>query len=1077
MNINCLILAGFSLLTGAHAQVTLIDASFDGVTNDTNNVFGIISNTQSNGSGGSWNQTTGFVNRGSTNSSTCGAVSTSTIDISGSAPITLTVNFESTSGALGANGLFIGFQEAAGGANAGDNLWNNAAPSFGLVIDGGNHLGNRVVAPGGRSGSAAFQASPSFGTATLASLNNGFTVTLSVDSSGWEFTLTGLETSTAASINGGSGTWSDVAFDFSDFTNAMRVAFTTQGNGGGSLNLANVTVLSDGDSDMDGMNDAYEVANGTDPNLNDAALDQDGDGLSNLQEFLGHNSSDSLTGFGQTLSGTADSDGDTLDDGDEVDGTLNPWTAGILGSSPGDPTNPNEQDTDDDGTNDNLELINGTDPTNPPPNTGPLFPFIDTDGDSYSDLAETAFGSNPSDSANRPDFSSSSARPNIVIIYADDMGVSDMSAYSAIYGASSPAITPRMDSLATEGTLFTQAHSANGVCTPSRYSILTGKYNWREFDGISFHYGFTNAISEIPLDSDVTIAEFLKTQSYHTAAFGKWHMGGSWFAPNSNTRITGTNNNSTNTNNPSNPAAVDWARPVEGHAVDHGFDIFRGLAASINFGPYVYLENDRNQFFDQSLNNGAGGFRNATNDDPFTLLTTSMLNSSIVAGSERDSRASLGDPSYRQVDAGPFMIQDVEEFMADQVGSTEPFFAYVSLYSPHEPWALTEPFIGEDSARGFFYADWMREVDDRIGRVIDAIDNNGMRDNTIVILTSDNGTENAATIQSIAFNTDPNGPFRGNKRDVWEAGTRVPFVIRWPEQAAPGLIVNDPIWQGDIFASIAAYLGVELPNSTAPDGESFLNLIRGQEKPSPRRESIIVSSIRGDLGLKTIDGWKFIDATGGGNSNSWDADNIRLINPTGINQGFPKQLFHLNFDIGEDENLIPSLVNNADISSELTALTGSDLLTSLDQLRVNTTADLFPRIPDNDADSLPNSFELLFGLDPNSPADADDDLDGDGASNSDEYLAGTDPMDSNDLLRITDLQNSSTEFTVTWPTVPGRIYTVLWSTDLEIWFTDSTHTPTSTSQSAIINKTAIDNIDGTLGNLTELFVRIGVEKP
>ena len=1073
MNIVRFLISGFAFTTGIHAQTTFIDSSFDGVANDSNGGFDILSNTQADRSGASWNQVTGFINRGSENNSTAGAVSTTTIDIPsvGSAPLILTADFESASGFLGANGFFIGFQEAPGGANAGGNLWNNLGPAFGVVIDGGNRLGTYVVSPGGNPGTAVFQDSPAFGTTTLASMEDGFTVTLSVAASGWEITLTGLQTSGGALITGGSGTWEDVAFDFADFTSDMRAAFTTQGNGGGSLDLANVTVVSVAatDTDMDGMTDAYETANGTNLNLNDAALDQDNDGLSNLQEFLGQNSFNVLTGFGQTLSGTADTDDDNLDDGDEVDGSLNPWTAGSLAAPPGEPTNPNEPDSDGDGSNDDVEIANNTDPNNPPPNTGPVFPFVDSDGDSFSDIAESAFGSSPSDPADSPDHSSSPTRPNVVIIYADDMGLGDMSAYGDLFGTPSPAVTPHMDALAAEGTLFTQAHSSNAVCTPSRYSLLTGKYNWREFDGISKHYGFFSAaVPEVPLASDVTIAEFLKTQAYDTAAFGKWHLGGAWFAPGGDNRITG---------NPTVSTAVDWARPVEDHAVSHGFDIYRGLAASINFGPYVYLENDRNQIWDASLNGGSGAFRDATNSDTFQQLTTANLNSSVVGAT--DSRASLGDPTYRQVDAGPFMITQVEEFIADRAANADPdpFFAYVSLYSPHKPWALTAPFIGADSAAGFHYADFMREIDDRIGRVIDAIDNAGFHDNTIIIITSDNGPENTAMSQSLTFGKDPNGPLRGNKRDVWEGGTRVPFVVRWPGQAAAGMKVSAPIWQGDIFATVAAYLGVDLPSTTAPDGESFLNLIRGQQKPAPQRGSVVVSSIRGDLGLKTSDGWKFIDATAGGHNISWDSDNNVLPNPEGIDQGLPKQLFHLDLDLGEDNNLISSLSNDAAIRSELTTLAGSDLLATLDQLRTTSTSVLFPRAADNDADELPNSYELLHGLDPNSPKDSLGDLDGDGSNNLTEFIAGTDPSDPSDLFQITNLQDSATEITVTWPSVTGRSYEVQWSTDLQTWTTDSTQPAIGGAQSAALNKMAIDNIDGTPGNLTKLFVRIEVVNP
>ena len=658
MNITQLLLTTCALSTVLHAQTTFIDSSFDGVANDVNGDFETLSNLQGSRSGATWNQATGFVNRGSENNSTAGAVSTTTIDIAtlGTDPDYLDGRFREHHRRSSRQWNFRRLSSRRlAESNAGDNLWNNSAPAFGVVIDGGNRLGSSVVAPGGNSSTGDFQDAPAFGTTTLASLNDGFSVTLTVDNIGWEFALTGLETAAAAPITGGSGVWADLAFDFSDFTSDMRVAFTTQGNGGGSLDLASVTVASGvvPDADMDGMSDAYEMANGTEVNINDADLDEDEDGLSNLQEFLGQNSSDEPTGFGQTLSGTADSDGDTLDDGDEIDGSLNPWTAGTFGSPPGEPTNPNQQDSDEDGSNDDVEIANNTDPNNPPPNTGPLFPFVDSDGDSFSDIAESAFGSSPNDANDIPNHSSSPAQPNIVVIYADDMGLGDMSAYGDLFGTPSPAVTPHMNALATEGTLFTQAHSSNGVCTPSRYALLTGKYNWRLFNGISRHYGwFSNAIPELPLPSDVTIAEFLKTQAYDTAAFGKWHLGGAYFAPGTNTRITGTTTNRGSTNNPTLSTDVDWARPVEDHAVAHGFDTFQGLAASINFGPYVYLENDRNQFWDASLNGGSGAFRNATNSDTMRNFTTAELNSTVVGAT--DSRPSLGDPTYRQVDAGPF---------------------------------------------------------------------------------------------------------------------------------------------------------------------------------------------------------------------------------------------------------------------------------------------------------------------------------------------------------------------------------------------------------------------------------------
>ncbi|MDF7807255.1 sulfatase-like hydrolase/transferase [Pontiellaceae bacterium B12219] len=615
-------------------------------------------------------------------------------------------------------------------------------------------------------------------------------------------------------------------------------------------------------------------------------------------------------------------------------------------------------------------------------------PFVDSDGDSYSDAAEMAFGTATNDPASLPDFTPPATPPNLVIIYADDMGFSDISAYGDYCGVTSPVNTPRVDGLVAEGMMFTQAHSSNGVCTPSRYALLTGKYNWREFDGITTHYGGQVGGDELPRASDVTIAEFLKEEGYDTAAFGKWHLGGAFYTTNGTRILYGETDVDL-----TNPATVDWGRAVDFHAVANGFDSFRGLATSINFAPYVYMEDDRMQIWDASLNGGIGGYRDAVQGDAFHYFTTEELDSTVVGAP--GSSNGLGDPSYKQVEVGPQMISQVEAYMADRAQSQDPdpFFAYVSLYSPHKPWAITPAFT---NAGSYHYASFLAEVDDRIGRVLDAIDSNGFGSNTVVVFTSDNGPENSAMIDSIQNGRDSNGQFRGNKRDVWEGGTRVPFVVRWPGQAAPGVANDELIWQGDIFATIAAFIGAELPAEVAPDGESFLNILRGQQKPPVRRPSIIISSMYSNLGLKTIDGWKFIDASGGGNINSWDSSNVKLSSSVaeGVNQGVPKQLFNLALDLGENTNLVVNLTDENSIRSNLIAAVGTDLLGELDTYRTQTTAARYLRMADNDADGLPNYFENAYGLNPDSPLDALADSDGDGLNNLQEYALGSNPENS-----------------------------------------------------------------------------------
>ena len=740
------------------------------------------------------------------------------------------------------------------------------------------------------------------------------------------------------------------------------------------------------DTDGDGLPDNYEISNGLDPNFDDSGLDNDSngesDGLTNLEEFnLGTDPQDS------------DTDDDGLSDGEEVNGTLNPWLSGVQTDPPGDPTDPRDADSDGDSVDDRTEIVTGTNPNVPDGAGQPVIPFVDTDLDSYRDEAELAFGSDPNDPASIPDHRPPAAKPNVVIIYADDLGFGDISAYGNLYGTLSSAPTPNIDALAASGVMFTQGHSANGVCTPSRYSLLTGRYNWRLFNGFSSNYGnLRNLNGQLPQLSDVTIAEYLKTQQYDTAALGKWHLGGSIYNRNGS-RIT---------NNPSESDDVDWERRVDLHATDNGFDTFRGNAMGINFAPYTYMVDDRMQFFDTTLNGGEGAFRPALNTDQFRFFTRSELNSTVIGA--RGSRDGLGDPSYTQVGAGPQLVRDAEEYFADRAssGDTDPFFAYVSMHSPHRPWAVTPEFRGADTARGFVFADWMREVDSRVGRIIAAIDNNGFGENTVVIFTSDNGPETDMTRESIEFGADSNSVLRGHKRESYEGGTRVPFFVRWPGQAAAGMIVTEPISQVDIFATIAAYLGQELPDTSCPDGESFLNLIRGQAKPV-QRQSIVLSTDGGQLSLKTHDSWKFIDGTGGGYDISFTPENVELNERggpdqgiEGIDRGVPKQLYELPVDIGEVNNLIASVSNDTDISNELTAITGRDLLGQLNALRSTISTRLFPRAPDNDGDQMPNAFELANGLDPDFPLDAASDLDGDGVSNLDEFNGDTDPNDPND---------------------------------------------------------------------------------
>lgn len=565
-----------------------------------------------------------------------------------------------------------------------------------------------------------------------------------------------------------------------------------------------------------------------------------------------------------------------------------------------------------------------------------------------------------------------SRRPNVVVIMADDLGFGDYGAYATRFGTLAPAPTPNLDELAAEGMLFTQAHSSNGVCTPSRYAFLTGKYNWRTFNNISWGY----AAPDVP-SSDTTLAEFLKAQGYDTAAFGKWHLGG-FFYDRAGVPYTERYYDITD------PASIDWEHRLDGHAVDNGFDVFRGLAVTINLPPYVWVKEDRIQYFDAAL----GAFRDARNTDDFRSFTTSELNEGLTVG--YNSTTGLGDPIFRPEDADPTMLAEVESYFAERATSSVPFFAYVAMYSPHEPWHTSAPFVG---SVGFEYGDWIADFDARVGRVLAALDDNGLSDDTLVVLTSDNGPEYSAFLNSRDHGRDSNGPLRGIKHDVWEGGTRVPFVVRWPGKVAPGTVSDELVWHGDVFATVAAYLGADLPPDVDPDGESLLNVLRGQSKPAQRRDSIVVCSQLDHRAVITTDGWKLIDSTGGGGVDpSYDSHNADIVGAIGYSQATPKQLFQLSTDLGEDANQIATLTDVTAIRENLVSTTGRDLLGELDQYRTTLTSALFPPFPDNDLDGMPNGFETSHrGLDREDPSDATLDFDRDGLTNLEEYQHGTDP--------------------------------------------------------------------------------------
>lgn len=415
----------------------------------------------------------------------------------------------------------------------------------------------------------------------------------------------------------------------------------------------------------------------------------------------------------------------------------------------------------------------------------------------------------------------SASQPNIVIIYADDMGYGDL----AIQNADSKIPTPNLDRLAREGLRFTDAHSSSGICTPSRYALLTGRYHWRKFHSIVDSWGGSVFTDEL------TLGEMLKAQGYTTACIGKWHLGFDWEAirkPEAEQIVS-------RKKKTWGADAFHWDQPIPGGPVAHGFDYYFGDDVP-NFPPYAWIENDR------------------------------VLEAPTVAYSPRPvptEGAAEGRPGpmvrgWKQDAVMPKLTEKVVQWLGEQRGSEQPFFLYWPWTSPHAPIVPSRDWKGKTEAGG--YGDYMAQSDYHAGQVLQALEDNGLAENTIVIFTADNGPEKYAYDRLQNFQHRSAGPLRGLKRDIWEGGHRVPFVVRWPGHVEAGTVTDGLMSQIDIMATIAGIVGFDLQGSTANDSHDQIALWKGG--PSARH-SIVHNTNKNHYAVRQGN-WVLIDARSGG---------------------------------------------------------------------------------------------------------------------------------------------------------------------------------------------------------------------
>jgi arylsulfatase A-like enzyme len=421
--------------------------------------------------------------------------------------------------------------------------------------------------------------------------------------------------------------------------------------------------------------------------------------------------------------------------------------------------------------------------------------------------------------------------PNIVIIYADDMGYGDINCQNP----SSKIKTPNLDNLAKDGMRFTDAHSASGVCSPSRYSLLTGRYHWRGHlkTGIIGVWG-DPAIEEKRL----TIGSMLQQKGYNTACIGKWHLGMVWpykegLGQKSADKKGWKSSNSGKAN------SFDWTQPIEKGPTTVGFDYYFG-DGTINFPPYAWIENDK-----------------------VTEIPTEILDLKGKNTAEGGWECRTG-PAVKNWDIPNVPIELTEKSVAwieSQKGTKKPFFLYFPLPSPHAPIVPAKQFQGKSGAGG--YGDYMMQTDWMVGQVLDALKKNGMDENTIVIFTSDNGPEKYAYDRVKNFEHKSMGDWRGLKRDLWEGGHRVPFIIKYPGVVPSNTISKELICQTDIFSTIADIVNFEIPKNNAEDSFSLIKAIKNPVLKTPIRNSVVHHSIRGEFALRKGD-WVLIEKNSGG---------------------------------------------------------------------------------------------------------------------------------------------------------------------------------------------------------------------
>ncbi len=471
--------------------------------------------------------------------------------------------------------------------------------------------------------------------------------------------------------------------------------------------------------------------------------------------------------------------------------------------------------------------------------------------------------------------------PNILLILADDLGYGDL----ACYNSESKVPTPRIDRLAAQGMRFTDAHSPSTVCTPTRYSILTGRMAFRTGNRSVFTgAGGPNMIEQ----GRLTLPEMLQSKGYSTAMFGKWHVGLTFLDSEGNPILNGS---------PEAVKRIDYSKAIPDSPIHRGFDQFFGTACCPTTDwLYAFIDGDRIPIPPTHLID-----KSKLPKNPYTV----------------DCRPGMIAPDFDMEEIDMIFLKKSLGFLEKHASESpdKPFFLFHSTQAVHLPSLPGKAFQGKTKAGP--HGDFIAESDHIVGALMDKLDTLGLSKNTLVLLTSDNGPEIASVVNMRKdYGHDGARPWRGIKRDQWEGGHRVPLIASWPAAIRAGSSSAQTVCLTDLMATCAAIIGEKLPEKAAEDSYDLLPILTGKDEGKPVRPFTLHQTWTFDLAIRRGD-WKYLDHQGSGGNNYGKQSSLTPFILPEAEPDAPGQLYNLAEDPGETRNLYRT---HPEVVAELKAL-------------------------------------------------------------------------------------------------------------------------------------------------------------